>query len=147
MSGIPGALANSFKTAGVVDALRTALDPLKKEIDAAFVYGSVVIVSKERPSSDIDLMLIGRAPLSRIAPLLRDVERQVGRPINPTVYGRDEFIKNMRQGNHFSKTGFKHKNPCSSKRGANELAKLVEGSTDKTAPNKSAGNRGSSRRR
>jgi len=92
-----------FKTVGVVGALQKALEPLDHEIDLAFIYGSIA-VSAERSTSDIDLMVIGSAPLSRIAPLLRHLEPRVGRPVNPTVYGREDFVTRIQTNSHFLKS-------------------------------------------
>src|ERR1700719_4185331 len=71
-----------FKTVGVVEALRKTLEPLHNQIDIALIYGSIA-ASAERSMSDIDLMVIGSAKLSRIPPLFRDLQRQGGGPINP----------------------------------------------------------------
>ena len=118
-----------FKTAGVAEALRKAVAPLNDQIDIAFIYGSVAAAT-DRSGSDIDLMVIGSAPLSRIAPLLRALERQVGRPINPTVYGRDEFIRRVQAENHFLKSVLRSE-PLFIKGGPDELAKLTAGPKNK----------------
>jgi predicted nucleotidyltransferase len=134
-----------FKTVGVVEALQRALQPLDDQIDAAFIYGSIA-ASAERSMSDIDLMIIGSAPLSRIAPFLRDLERQVGRPINPTVYGRDEFIKRVWDENHFLKSVLRSE-PLFIKGGPDELAELTAGTKNKVPPHQPTGTRRPARRR
>jgi DNA-binding transcriptional ArsR family regulator len=134
-----------FKTVGVVEALREALQPLKNQIDVAFVYGSVAEAS-ERSTSDIDLMVIGSASLSAIAPLVRDLERRVGRAINPTIYARAEFVQRLQQGNHFLKNVL-HKEPLFIIGGHDELAKLVANATSKTTSHEPARNRRPARRR
>ena len=58
-----------LKTAGLIDVVRAAIEPLRESTGLAFIYGSVAS-SSERAESDIDLMLIGDAPLSSISPLL-----------------------------------------------------------------------------
>lgn len=88
------------KTAGLADVLRESLEPFAASIDGAFVYGSVAR-SEEHPSSDVDVMIIGELGLSDIAPLLRKAERRLNRPVNPTVYSRDEFTKKVKGGHHF----------------------------------------------
>jgi predicted nucleotidyltransferase len=125
-----------FKTVGIVDALRKALEPLSGQIDVAFIYGSVA-ASAERSNSDIDLMIIGSAALSQIAPVLRTLEREVARPINPTVYSKDDFVAKVRREDHFLKSVLK-KEPLFIKGDSNELAKLTAGATDKTPQNKRA---------
>jgi uncharacterized protein len=134
-----------FKTLGVVEALRKALEPLRDRIDLAFIYGSIA-ASTERSTSDIDLMIIGSAPLSQVAPLLRDLERQVGRPISPTVYGRGEFVKRIQAGNHFL-TNVLRTEPLFITGGPNDLAKLTAGTKDKNPSHQSARARRPPRRR
>ena len=134
-----------FKTVGFVDALRNAFEPLRSQIELAFVYGSVA-ASAERSSSDIDLMVVGTVSLSRMASLLRDLERQVGRPINPTVYSREEFTKRLKSENHFLKSVLREK-PLFIIGGRDELAELTSGAKNKTSPNKPPGTRRPARRR
>jgi predicted nucleotidyltransferase len=134
-----------FKTVGVAEALRKLFEPLHSQIDVAFIYGSVAS-SSERSASDIDLMVVGSIPLSRIAPLLRDLERQVGRAINPTVYARNEFVWRIRDDNHFLKSVL-GKDLLFIKGGRDDLAKLSASAEDKTAPHKRAGTTRSSRSR
>jgi predicted nucleotidyltransferase len=124
-----------FKTVGVVEALRKALERLRNQIDLAFIYGSIA-TSSERSASDIDLMVIGSAPLSSIAPLLRDLERQVGRAINPTVYDREDFARRVQHGNHFLRSVLRG-NPLFIIGGQDELAKLTAGASRQAAPHKS----------
>jgi predicted nucleotidyltransferase len=88
------------KTSGLADVVRDALKPLAVKLEVAFIYGSVV-AGEERATSDVDLMIVGRAPLSEIAGVLRAAEEEVGRSINPTVYTSREFLKKIRAGHHF----------------------------------------------
>jgi predicted nucleotidyltransferase len=134
-----------FKTVGVPEGLRKALEPLRDQIDVAFIYGSVA-ASAEQSGSDIDLMVIGSAPLSRLAPLLRDLERQVGRPINPTVYRTGEFIKRAQGENHFLKSVLREE-PLFIKGGPDELAELTAGAKDKASSYQPPRTRGSAKRR
>jgi len=46
-----------LKTMGLADPLREALRPFEKQIDAAFVYGSVA-KGRDTASSDVDVMVI-----------------------------------------------------------------------------------------
>lgn len=89
-----------LKTTGLVDVLRRALKPLSQQINVAFVYGSVAR-GEELSTSDVDLMVIGVISLSDIAPLLRQVEKQIKRAVNPTVYSQEEFAKHLKKKNHF----------------------------------------------
>ncbi len=73
------------KTVGVVEPLRRALAPLADEIRAAFVYGSVAKRS-DRADSDIDLLVLSdTVHHDRLFEALAPAERELGRPINPTL--------------------------------------------------------------
>jgi uncharacterized protein len=88
------------KTVGVFNVLGTALEPLSKLIAVAFVYGSVAR-EEETAQSDIDLMIVGPAKLDDVLAQLSDVEKKIGRLINPTVYSVAEFKSKVENGNHF----------------------------------------------
>ncbi len=88
------------KTLGVFNFLHSALEQLSERITAAFVYGSVARQA-ETAESDIDLMIIGEVSLEDVLSSLSNVEAALGRPVNPTVYSRDEFKLKLEAGNHF----------------------------------------------
>jgi predicted nucleotidyltransferase len=90
------------KTAGVVDILREVLSRFAKGIDWAFVYGSLAR-AEELASSDVDLMIIGQVGLADLTPALRRAEGRLGRPVNPTLYTREEFATKLQAGHHFLK--------------------------------------------
>ena len=94
------------KTAGVIPVLRSELEILGESIRLAFVYGSVAR-SEETSVSDIDLMVVGKAGLSDLIPALRNSERILGRPVNPSVYSSEEFQERVRSENHFLTTVLK----------------------------------------
>jgi len=91
------------KTLGVVEVLREALAPLSEDIQWALVYGSVAR-QEEQVDSDIDLMVIGKLRLSDAASCLKQAERKLGRPVNPSLYPQAEFAKKLRSGQHFART-------------------------------------------
>lgn len=88
------------KTVGVFNILESALHPLAKQISAAFVYGSLAR-EEETSQSDVDLMVIGKASLDEVLGTLSAAEKQVGRPVNATVYSIREFQSKLASGNHF----------------------------------------------
>ena len=94
------------KTAGVIPVLRGELETLGESIYLAFVYGSIAR-SAETSVSDIDLMVVGKAGLSDLIPALRNSERILGRPVNPSVYSSEEFQERARSGDHFLTTVLK----------------------------------------
>jgi predicted nucleotidyltransferase len=88
------------KTAGLTDILKEALEPLAEAIDCAFIFGSLAR-SEEHSASDVDLMIIGRIGLAMLSPVLRDAEERLNRPVNPTVYLREEFADKIKARHHF----------------------------------------------
>lgn len=90
------------KTAGVAGVIRDALAPFarKKMITIAFIYGSIA-AGEQQPSSDVDLMILGDIELKTVVPILRRVEDQVGREVNPTIYRPEDFRQRLAAGEHF----------------------------------------------
>ena len=88
------------KTLGVFHLLKSALAPLKSRIDFAFVYGSVAR-GEDKATSDIDLMVIGAATLDDVLDAVGPLEKQLRRPVNPTIYSREDLKKRLHEGNHF----------------------------------------------
>jgi DNA-binding transcriptional ArsR family regulator len=89
-----------LRTAGLRDVLAARLEPFKRSIDVAFVYGSVAR-KDEHAASDVDLMVIGRIGLAELAPALKDAEQTLLRPVNPSVYTANEAAKKLAAGHHF----------------------------------------------
>ncbi|MGC1187629.1 MAG: nucleotidyltransferase domain-containing protein [Candidatus Acidiferrales bacterium] len=83
------------KTVGMHGVLYEALDPLRKKINLAFVYGSVAR-SGEAEHSDVDLMVVGKVDFSAVVSKLADAQRTLNREINPTVYSVKEFRGKVR---------------------------------------------------
>ena len=79
-----------FKIAGVQGSLRRILLSAKK-IEAAFIYGSFASKS-EKPSSDIDLMIIGNPYISSLNEKIALLEKKLRREINVTIYCSEEYI-------------------------------------------------------
>ena len=94
------------KTAGVVDIIRNALASQTENINIAFIYGSQAS-GKVNSQSDIDLMVIGSATFSDVVDLLMDVQGELAREINPSVYPIDEFKKKISENHHFLTTVLK----------------------------------------
>jgi uncharacterized protein len=88
------------KTTGVFQMLKSALAPLASRINLAFVYGSVAR-GEEKATSDIDLMVIGAVSLDEVLDAVAPVEKQLGRPVNPTIYSIEDLKTRLRSGNHF----------------------------------------------
>jgi predicted nucleotidyltransferase len=88
------------KTAGVLHILQSALMPLSSDIEFAFVYGSFAR-KEETAESDVDLMVVGETTLDDLLAQLSPVERRLSRPVNPTIYAREELRTKLHSGNHF----------------------------------------------
>lgn len=95
-----------LKTVGLQDVLVKSLKPFRQAIEVAFVYGSMAR-SAERSASDVDLMVIGDARLSDLAPALKKAEEALGRAVNPSVYSANEVVKKLSEGHHFLETVLK----------------------------------------
>lgn len=90
-----------LKTFGLADVLRAALQPLAPQIRAAFVYGSVA-KRQDTASSDIDLMILSEAlSYADVFPALEEAGRQLGRPVNPTIYTPKDLARKKKSGNAF----------------------------------------------
>lgn len=89
------------KTVGLAEPIRRALRPIAKKIQVAFVYGSVA-KGTDRASSDIDLMIVSDdVTYAAVFAALERASRNLGRPINPTVYESNEFEKRIHDQNAF----------------------------------------------
>jgi predicted nucleotidyltransferase len=93
------------KTTALADKVRAALIPFEESgrIAFAFIYGSVA-TGEHSPESDVDVLILGDVRLAEIIPALRSLQDQVGREINPSIYGLDEFIAKGAAGEHFVKS-------------------------------------------
>lgn len=90
-----------LKTFGLADVLRSALQPLAKQIQFAFIYGSIA-KQMDTARSDIDLMIIGKdLTYADIFELLEKAEAQLGRKINPTFYSISEWLRKNKDKNNF----------------------------------------------
>lgn len=83
------------KTFGVADRVREALEPLRRQIVAAFIYGSVAS-NTDSVGSDIDLMLVSdELTYQEVIEVLMSVEQELARPVNPVLLGQDEWCRKM----------------------------------------------------
>lgn len=90
-----------LKTSGLADVLCVALAPLAARISAAFVYGSVA-KRQDTAASDIDLMVVSDSlSYAEIFAAMEEATTRLGRPVNPTVYSRQELARRIEQDNAF----------------------------------------------
>lgn len=88
------------KTSGIADVVRAALLPFEKNIELAFIYGSVAR-GEHDAASDIDLLVVGTLAPSRLAPIQLQLGDRLGRPVRLIVYSAGDLRENVRQHEHF----------------------------------------------
>ncbi len=88
------------KTSGLADILAEALAPRAKEIDAAFIFGSIAR-AKESTDSDVDVMIIGSIGFADAIRALYEAQTTVGREINPKVLTPSEWVEGVRRQEPF----------------------------------------------
>jgi predicted nucleotidyltransferase len=89
------------KTSGLEHLLAEALRQVGPPVvSVAFVFGSRA-TGRDRPGSDIDLMVIGCATRFELATILADAKRTAGRPVNALAYPRAEVERRLRDGDAF----------------------------------------------
>jgi predicted nucleotidyltransferase len=90
------------KTAGLAIPLREALAPLAKNIDAAFVYGSLA-KGTDRAGSDVDLMVISRKlEYQKVFEALQKAEAALGRTVNPNLMTPQEWRRKRAETDSFA---------------------------------------------
>ncbi len=89
------------KTFGIADVIKKSLVTLDEEIDYAFVYGSIA-KGEENVKSDVDLMIVTSSlEYTDVINCLMDVEKSLGRPINPTIYTSKQITSKLKSKNAF----------------------------------------------
>ncbi len=78
------------KTAGLADVLRDRLAPLVNRCRVAFVFGSFA-EGLDNAQSDVDVMVIGNVTFAAVSDALGDLQADLRREVNPTVYNVREF--------------------------------------------------------
>lgn len=89
-----------LKTCGLVDVLKRALTRLAKEIEVAFVYGSVA-KGEEKAASDIDVMVIGRVKFGEVVRAIAVAQEELWREVNPSVYDAEEVRRRLGEDDPF----------------------------------------------
>lgn len=78
------------KTAGLADVLRDRLGLLADRCLVAFVYGSFA-QGLDNAKSDVDVMVVGDVTFAAVSDALGDLQTDLRREVNPTVYSVLEF--------------------------------------------------------
>jgi predicted nucleotidyltransferase len=90
------------RTVGVEVELGRALASVAG-VAAAFIHGSYAKGTKVRPTSDVDLLVLGNVNLHDLRSQLRQVEARVGREIDVLAYEPSEFADLARGGNSLAR--------------------------------------------
>lgn len=88
-----------YKTSGLGEILQEALAGTSG-VEVAFIYGSVA-KGEERPTSDLDLFILGTPDREKLAAALEDAERRLGREINLVTMTMDEWRARISAGEGF----------------------------------------------
>ena len=88
------------KTAGLVDVLRDALEPVAEQIDCAFVYGSMAS-GAEHAHSDVDLMIVGSIGFGEAVQALSAAQDKLRREVNPTVLTPAQAARKLKEKDGF----------------------------------------------
>ena len=90
------------RTVGIEVQLRRALEDIPG-VEAAFIHGSFASRVKIKPTSDIDLIVLGNADPHTLRRRIRQVESQLGREIDLLAYSRAEFVSLAESGNSLAR--------------------------------------------
>lgn len=89
------------KTVGLREPLQRSLEPLKDQIEVAFVYGSIAR-GTDTARSDIDLMLFGeRLDYASVYEAIQNAETILERKISPNLTTLSEWRKKLNEKNPF----------------------------------------------
>ena len=89
------------KTVGLAEPLRRALEPLKAQIQVAFVFGSVA-KQQDTAFSDIDVMLVSDSlTYSDTFEALEVASAELGRDVSPTILTAAQIAERVKQKESF----------------------------------------------
>ena len=88
-----------LKVSGAGSAITNALARVPG-VEIAFIFGSYAD-GNATAASDMDLMIVGDTGEAAIAPLIAEIERHLGRPINYVLYPRNEVESHLGQEGDF----------------------------------------------
>jgi predicted nucleotidyltransferase len=88
------------KTVGVADVLVEALAPIARDIEIAFIFGSIAR-GTESPGSDVDLLVVGDLDFGTVIDAVHPIEKKLGRDINAKVYSRREWNAKLKSADAF----------------------------------------------
>lgn len=84
------------------------LFPLRERARVALIYGSVAR-HQNHASSNVELMVVGEAPVTEILAVMTPIQGRLGREINPIVYPLAEFQSKLEAKSHFLESVLRQK--------------------------------------
>jgi hypothetical protein len=97
------------------------------------VLFSNLVSGTERPGSDVDLMVLGKASFAELARALAAPQTTLRREVNPTLMTRAEFTDKLAQGDSFVRSVMKG-DKLWLKGGERDLAEPAEDRAPEAAP-------------
>jgi len=91
------------KTVGIHKIVGDALEPLKDEVEFAFLFGSYAR-GDESSKSDVDIFVIGDISGKKLAGALKKVKPSLSREMNTVIFTVDEFRSRLQKKDHFLTT-------------------------------------------
>jgi uncharacterized protein len=82
----------AIKTFALKEPIQAALLPFRRQIQEAFVFGSVA-KQTDTAQSDIDLIIVGSVKFMRINAAIIQAEEVLKRPINMSLYAPQEWLE------------------------------------------------------
>jgi predicted nucleotidyltransferase len=86
------------RTVGVEPELKRALEDVPG-VEAAFIHGSFTNETKLRPTSDVDVLVLGNVDPHALRRRVREIEGRLGREIDVMAYTPEEFAALAADGN------------------------------------------------
>jgi predicted nucleotidyltransferase len=90
------------RTVGIETDLRKAFEGLAG-IKAAVIHGSYARGTRIKPTSDVDVLVLGEPDFRALQSKIRRLERRAGRQIDVLVYTPDEFRDMLTAGSSFAR--------------------------------------------
>jgi predicted nucleotidyltransferase len=88
-----------LKTEGVTKTIMDTFSSLKN-VDFLFIYGSFAS-GKANVQSDLDLFIVGNASYDELIDIIVKNEKEIGRPINFTIYKQEDLVTRIKNQDSF----------------------------------------------
>ncbi len=86
----PELLAICRKTFGIDDTVASEFISFDGRIELAFIFGSVA-AGRERPHSDLDVMIVGRLDMVELEPAIERLSKAIGRKVDLNLHTPEQW--------------------------------------------------------